>query len=560
MAEGSAGRKLRDYATLFNVGTLVGLTDGELLRRVGLASPDEARALFEAIVDRHGPSVLAACRSALGDPADADDAFQATFLVLARRLRDARRLESVGGWLHGVAARVSARSRVDAARRRRHERARAALAVVAADAPPGEVDRERDRALRDEVARLPARYREVVVLCYWQGLTHEQAAARLACPLGTVRSRAARARELLRRRLLRRGLAPEGAAPDAQPAPTVVPAALARLTATAAAETFAGRTVLGPVGPAAVTLSHHSLRRMTMLKIAHLAAASALALVAAVGLGRAAWQEGPGAGPDGTAKAAAATPPRQATPSDYIVEPPDILLVEVLEALEGRPISGERLVRPDGKITLGFYGEVAAAGLTLPEIKEKVALHLRKYLSDEKLGLVVMDPETGRSRTVAPRDSDRIFVDVTAYNSKKYYLLGMFRSPDSFVCTGKDTILDAIMYAGGLLPGADVKHLVLVHDDRNGDPARNPKRTIDLDRIISGGDPSLNVLIQPGDRLIAPRLRDPSAPDQAPADGPTWPLPAAPRPEVSREDFDALRGRVERMEALLEKMGQKLGD
>src|SRR6478609_3486376 len=80
---------------------------------------------------------------------------------------------------------------------------------------------------------------------------------------------------------------------------------------------------------------------------------------------------------------------------DYVVEPPDLLLVEVLEALPGRPISGERLVRPDGKITLGFYGEVYVAGLTISEIKEKIVLHLRKQIPDEVLGLNEIDPQTG---------------------------------------------------------------------------------------------------------------------------------------------------------------------
>src|SRR3954462_6018551 len=77
---------------------------------------------------------------------------------------------------------------------------------------------------------------------------------------------------------------------------------------------------------------------------------------------------------------------------EYGVEPPDLILVEVLEALPGRPISGERLVRPDGKITLGFYGEIYVSGLTLKEIKEKVVIHLRNYVTDEALGLFAEDP------------------------------------------------------------------------------------------------------------------------------------------------------------------------
>src|SRR5262249_13608344 len=118
---------------------------------------------------------------------------------------------------------------------------------------------------------------------------------------------------------------------------------------------------------------------------------------------------------------------------DYVLEPPDLVIVEVLEALPGRPISGERLVRPDGKISLGFYGDVYVAGLTIPEVKEKIILHLRKYLTDVTLGIVEIDDATGEPKIDAqtkkpvlidPKDSDAVFVDVTAYNSKNYYVLG----------------------------------------------------------------------------------------------------------------------------------------
>ena len=97
---------------------------------------------------------------------------------------------------------------------------------------------------------------------------------------------------------------------------------------------------------------------------------------------------------------------RKVSMPDYVVEPPDLILVEVLEALPGRPISGERLVRPDGKITLGFYGEVYVAGLTISEIKEKLILHLRKQMPDEVLGLIEQDPD-GNFIDVPPKDSTR---------------------------------------------------------------------------------------------------------------------------------------------------------
>src|SRR3982751_2080048 len=89
---------------------------------------------------------------------------------------------------------------------------------------------------------------------------------------------------------------------------------------------------------------------------------------------------------------------------DYVVEPPDLLLVEVLEALPGRPVSGERLVRPDGKISLGFYGDIYVAGPTTPEIKEKIAPHMPQFLRDEPLGLWKEDNKGGEPIPVDPKD------------------------------------------------------------------------------------------------------------------------------------------------------------
>src|SRR5260370_30463013 len=121
-------------------------------------------------------------------------------------------------------------------------------------------------------------------------------------------------------------------------------------------------------------------------------------------------------------------------------------MVEVLEALPGRPISGERLVRPDGTITLGFYGDVYVAGLTLPEVKEKIVLHLRKYVNDDVLGLVEFDPQTGQDFPVQPRESGRVYVDVNSYNSKHYYVWGDVSLPGRYPVTGNETVLDAISF------------------------------------------------------------------------------------------------------------------
>ncbi len=147
--------------------------------------------------------VLAVCRRVLNDPHDAQDAFQATFLVLVRKAGTVRKRESIADWLHGVARRVSARARADFARCRLAERQKATGSVITYQPSPPGID------ARDEVEHLPQDLRAAVVLCYLEGLTHEQAARRLGWPVGTVRSRLARARARLRVDLTRRGIAPD---------------------------------------------------------------------------------------------------------------------------------------------------------------------------------------------------------------------------------------------------------------------------------------------------------------------------------------------------------------
>jgi polysaccharide export outer membrane protein len=195
---------------------------------------------------------------------------------------------------------------------------------------------------------------------------------------------------------------------------------------------------------------------------------------------------------------------------DYVVEPPDLMIVEVLEALPGRPISGERLVRPDGKISLGFYGEVYVAGLTTDEIKEKIVLHLRKYLPDDVLGLTEIDPNdpSGQPRTkeVSPRESNRVFVDVTAYNSKYYYVQGDVAAPGKMPITGNETVLDAINYAGGLISTAAPQNIRLVRPAPPG-ACCEQVLPVNLAAIVSAGDPTTNYQIMPGDRLVV--YRDP---------------------------------------------------
>ncbi len=190
---------------------------------------------------------------------------------------------------------------------------------------------------------------------------------------------------------------------------------------------------------------------------------------------------------------------------EYVVAPPDLLIVDVLEALPGRPITGERLVRPDGTITLGFYGDVYVNGLTIREVKEKIIIHLRKYLSDEALGLLGVGPE-GRSITIKPAESDRVFVDVAAYNSQVYYVQGDVAAPGRLPITGNETVLDAINYAGGLTPTASFPNVRLVRPSPPGS-AEPQILPINLAAIIQEGDPTTNYQLMPGDRIFV--YRDP---------------------------------------------------
>ena len=203
MTSGRYGLAWREIGRLFGGESASGLGAGPLLERF---AADRDSAAFEALVGRHGPMVLATCRRMLPDPHDADDAFQATFLVLARKAGSIRDPDRLGPWLHGVARRVAARSRALAGRRRSVERPGGDEPMdTSPDALEGAEVRE---VLDEELARLPEKYRAPLVLCYLDGLTHDEAAEALRWPVGTVRSRLAGGRDRLRDRLTRRGLAP----------------------------------------------------------------------------------------------------------------------------------------------------------------------------------------------------------------------------------------------------------------------------------------------------------------------------------------------------------------
>jgi RNA polymerase sigma factor (sigma-70 family) len=182
-----------------------GLEDNELLARF-LASRDEAA--FEALVWRHSGMVLAVCRRVLRHEQDAEDAFQACFLVLAKKAASIGKPESVASWLHKVAYRVALAARSRAGCRAGAPGLEETVAGPGPDPLDAALRREVGPAVDEEVNRLPSRYRVPVVLHYLEGRSHEEVARQLGCPAGTVATRLSRARDLLRRRLTRRGLAP----------------------------------------------------------------------------------------------------------------------------------------------------------------------------------------------------------------------------------------------------------------------------------------------------------------------------------------------------------------
>jgi RNA polymerase sigma factor (sigma-70 family) len=176
------------------------MTEQQLLECFVTANDPNA---FTALIERHGPMVLAVCRKVLRAQHDAEDAFQDTFLALATGANTIKHSENIGAWLHRVALHKALRARSRASQRRVLERNRTDSRTEYSIDP---FDLPLIPLLRDEVSRLPEHYRLPVVLCYLEGNTNQEAAAQLRCPLGTIKGRLSRARQILRDRLSHRGV------------------------------------------------------------------------------------------------------------------------------------------------------------------------------------------------------------------------------------------------------------------------------------------------------------------------------------------------------------------
>jgi RNA polymerase sigma factor (sigma-70 family) len=286
---------LEHMRQLLVAGHVADLDDGQLLQLFARTRDEQA---FVALVQRHGPLVHSVCRRVLGAGPDLDDVFQATFLVLARKARSIRKLASVGSWLHGVALRLAVH--LKGQRGRRREGSLDGTAVPDEDRGGDPVARaalkEMAAVLDEEVQRLPARYRDAVLLCHLEGLSTAEAAARLGCPTGTLKCRLVKARELLRGRLARRGLGLSVTALTVLAAESAAAGASPELLRTAA---VAGAACPPPTATRAALLAQRLLRPSPLTRPALLAA---LVVLAAVGLG---WAFRPDPAPPAAAQTAA---------------------------------------------------------------------------------------------------------------------------------------------------------------------------------------------------------------------------------------------------------------
>jgi RNA polymerase sigma factor (sigma-70 family) len=267
-------------ATLARDGA--GLSDGQLLECY-LAGRDEAA--FEALVRRHGPMVLGVCRRITGHEQDAEDAFQAAFLVLARKADSVRPREMVGNWLYGVACRTALKAKAASARRRAKERQ--VRSMPEGRVEPEAVCHELLPLLDAELRRLPLKYRVPVVLCELEGRSRKEVAKQLGLLEGTLSSRLATARQLLARRLSRRGVTVSAgvlATAFTSAAPAGVPAPLITSTVKAAALAATGSAAMaGAASAPVVALTEGVLRTMFLGKLKTVALL-VLTLAAATGI------------------------------------------------------------------------------------------------------------------------------------------------------------------------------------------------------------------------------------------------------------------------------------
>jgi RNA polymerase sigma factor (sigma-70 family) len=334
------------------------LEDEQLLDQF-VACQDEAA--FTTLVRRHGPIVMGVCRRVLGDCHDAEDAFQATFLVLVRKAHAIGSPHLLGNWLYGVAFRIAQKARTSRMRRLLREQQ---VAAPIAQLPDEGAGADLGPVFEEELNRLPDKYRAPLVLCYLEGKAYSEAARLLGCPPGTISGRLARARELLRSRLGRRGIGLSatllGSVLAERSLAAPVPAELAGATVRLARLLALGSGVVPTASAQIVALSEGVLQAMFVTRIKATVLGLALVLLAA-GLGL-------------LAHAAVAARPEPADRSSPAAQP---------ARSEGRGVALETLwadlaSNDDGKVARATLALAASPRATVPFLKG----HLFRVTSD----------------------------------------------------------------------------------------------------------------------------------------------------------------------------------
>jgi RNA polymerase sigma factor (sigma-70 family) len=310
-------------------GGLSALNDRELLRRFGEEKDEEA---FAALVRRHGGMVLGACRRALPNWQDAEDAFQATFLVLAQKASSGHWQASIANWLFTTARKVARNARVAAARRARREgRAAVPETVAPIDQMTG---RELLAILDEELGRLPPRYCEPLVLCYLEGLTRDEAATQLGVPPSTLKSHLERGRKRLADALTKRGCA--------------LGAGLLALAATSSAGAESARlanAVLAAVGEAPSAAVAALAEGITVKKLVNKSVLAMLALLGTCVLAAGAWVSGPmPGGPPPLEKGAAAKVGKPAAKPGAEKKEGDLTFFGRVVGPDGKAVAGARVM------------------------------------------------------------------------------------------------------------------------------------------------------------------------------------------------------------------------
>jgi RNA polymerase sigma factor (sigma-70 family) len=395
------------------------LPDRQLLERF---THHQEEAAFTTLVRRHGPLVLGVCRRVLPNWHDAEDAFQATFLVLARKADSICKTECVGTWLYQVAYRVAVKARARTATRSLHERQ--ASPSSPADPLAEVTGRELLAVLDEELHHLPERLLAPLMLCYLQGKTRDEATRQLGCSLSTLKRRLEQAKERLRHRLAQRGLALSAALLVTElaesAAPTAIAAPLLASTVQAALPFALGKTAAtGLVAAPAVVLADAVLRAvlMTKLKLAAVLLTVGLAALSAVALVHQAFAPGP------DANRAASTPPEQPKRSLSMIPaekplPPAARLEEPQpEAQEEMTVSGRVLDR-DGEPVR----DAAVAVVARP----KRRLRGGDLSGEDKCQVFgqVKANDAGRFRLMVPRTSSAQFQELLVLAARKGYGLG----------------------------------------------------------------------------------------------------------------------------------------